>query len=58
MLEGLGYSRLPCARGLSVAGLLTVLGRFLGPGRFILRVKREVLPEQEPSTNSETGITV
>ena len=42
-LEGLGDLGRPCARGLSVAGLLTILARFLAGKRFILRGERRPL---------------
>jgi len=38
-VEGLGYSGPPCTTGLSVAGFLVILGRFLPSQGFILRVK-------------------
>jgi len=55
MEEGLRHSGHPCARGLSVAGLLDGSGPFPGSGWFILEVKRdtfctgEALPVDVPN---------
>ena len=48
MLEGLGLSARPCARGLSVAGLLAIMRRFLPGEGFILRVKKPFFLFQDP----------
>jgi len=40
VLEGLSNSRGPCARVLSVSGLLAIIWRFLGSEGFILRGER------------------
>ena len=47
LAEGLGDLRRPCTRVLSVAGLLAVIGAFLGRKGFIPEVKRpRFLPEE------------
>ena len=58
VLEGLEVSLPPCARGLSVAGFLVVIGRFPAGRRFILRVKLAPFSPGRPSLFNNPGITV
>ena len=50
VLEGLNYSARPCARVLSVAGLLSFIWRFPGREGFILRLKKAPLLRAEALT--------
>ena len=47
--EGLAHSRAPCARVLSVAGLLASFGLFPGSGWFILEERKAPFWPEEPS---------
>ena len=53
-LEGLANSRRPCARVLSVAGFLAIIGRFPGSGWFILRREEALFAPQDPLSFNPT----
>ena len=61
LLEGLRHSHRPCARVLSVAGLLVIIGLFPGGRRFIPEVKRDPFLGRKAGTvdvTTRTAFTV